>query len=66
MPTIRELRLRRRMTQEDLARRAGVSQSLLSRIERGERRPRVETAEKIAGSLNTTLDGLDVEVSREP
>ena len=48
---IREMRRRAAMTQDELAREAGVSMMTLSRIERGESEPRASTLRKLARAL---------------
>jgi len=52
---IRRLRLRAGLTQKELARRAGVSQSLVARIERGDINPRLSTLKKILDVINEAL-----------
>jgi len=46
------LRLDEGLSQEKLAARAGMRQSVISRIENGESEPRIETVNKIARALN--------------
>ena len=48
---LREQRVQRFMTQEELARAAGISLRQLVRIERNEVEPRFSTMRKIAGAL---------------
>jgi transcriptional regulator with XRE-family HTH domain len=55
---LRAYRLRRALSQSDLARLAGVSPSAISQVERGERGLSLETLLVLAGRLNITLDGL--------
>ncbi len=58
---IRSLRIDRRggkITQGEIARKAHVSVSFLSMIERGERSPSVETLDEIAGALGVSLQEL--------
>lgn len=59
---LKELRIKQRMTQAELARRAGVQQSLVSMLETGERgkRPEFETVIKLARALEVPLDDLIV------
>ncbi|MEM2427846.1 MAG: helix-turn-helix domain-containing protein, partial [Candidatus Bathyarchaeia archaeon] len=45
--TIRRLRKAVRLTQKELAEKAGLSQSLISRIERGNVDPRLSTIKRI-------------------
>ncbi len=55
---LRAYRLRRELTQSDLARLAGVSPSAISQVERGERGLSLETLMALARRLNITLDEL--------
>ncbi|HEY6276725.1 MAG TPA: helix-turn-helix domain-containing protein [Streptosporangiaceae bacterium] len=55
---LRAYRLRRELSQSDLARLAGVSPSAISQVERGERGLSLETLFALAGRLNITLDEL--------
>src|SRR5216684_129006 len=55
---LRAYRLRRELSQSDLARLAGVSPSAISQVERGERGLSLETLFTLAGRLNITLDEL--------
>jgi transcriptional regulator with XRE-family HTH domain len=48
---IRETRLRRSMSQMELAERADISQSFLAALESGKKSPSVETVLKIAHAL---------------
>lgn len=48
---LRELRVERRMTQEQFAEAADISVDFLSLMERGRNAPSFETLEKIAKSL---------------
>lgn len=52
---IRSMRKRLRMTQHQLARRAGFPQSYIAKIESGNKRPTIETLEKIFRGFNCTL-----------
>src|SRR6516225_9421842 len=55
---LRAYRMRRELSQSDLARLAGVSPSAISQVERGERGLSLETLLALAGRLNITLDEL--------
>ena len=55
---LRAYRLRRDLSQSDLARLAGVSPSAISQVERGERGLSLETLITLSGRLNVTLDEL--------
>jgi transcriptional regulator with XRE-family HTH domain len=61
-PRIRDLRMDRALTQEQLAQRAGLSESALVRIERGEARPRLSTIRKIADALSIDVGELTAEL----
>jgi transcriptional regulator with XRE-family HTH domain len=66
---IRNLRLRARepkLTQEQLAQRAGISVSFLSMIERGERSAHVETLAKLSEALNIRIAELFLDERRSP
>jgi DNA-binding XRE family transcriptional regulator len=56
---IRQRRESLRMTQEQLAERAGIPQSHVSRLERGKHAPTQETIEKVATALQTTPSQID-------
>ncbi|HLJ73291.1 MAG TPA: helix-turn-helix transcriptional regulator [Thermoanaerobaculia bacterium] len=58
MNRIRYCRLRAGLTQEELARRAGISQPALARIESGRVAPRIDTAERILRACGMTLEVL--------
>jgi transcriptional regulator with XRE-family HTH domain len=55
---IRKERLSLGITQEVLSEKAGISVSFLGQIERGERKPSLETVINIANSLDVTVDFL--------
>jgi transcriptional regulator with XRE-family HTH domain len=55
---LRAYRMRRELSQSDLARLAGVSPSAISQVERGERGLSLETLLNLAARLNITLDEL--------
>ena len=65
-PTIQErfglavklLREEKRLTQEDLAHRAGIHRTYLSDIERGSRNPSLVNIEKLAAALSISLPEL--------
>ncbi len=52
---LRKLRLKAGLTQKELALRAGVSQSLIARIEKGDVNPRLSTLVRILKVLEDTL-----------
>lgn len=55
---MRKERLSLGMTQEVLSEKAGISVSFLGQIERGERKPSLETVINIANALQVTVDFL--------
>ncbi|KQM81090.1 XRE family transcriptional regulator [Sphingomonas sp. Leaf23] len=64
--TLRAARTEQRLSQADLAGRAGISRSLLVRVERGEPGCAIGTVFELAAILKVPLFGLDEkEVARE-
>ncbi len=57
--TIRTARMEQRISQADLAVRAGISRSLLVRVERGEPGCAIGTVFELAAILKVPLFGLD-------
>ncbi|MDP9438611.1 MAG: helix-turn-helix domain-containing protein [Actinomycetota bacterium] len=55
---VRGLRLRRALTQEELADAAGVSSAAITKIELGRRVPRPGTLRKIAAALRVPVEQL--------
>jgi transcriptional regulator with XRE-family HTH domain len=63
---VRQARRRNHLSQERLARRAGTSQAFISRVERGEISPTVDTVERLLLAMGeqiglttgTRLDGI--------
>lgn len=56
---IRKIRQRRKLTQERLARLAGISLNTLTKIESGfAKSPNIKTIVKIAKALNVSIDKL--------
>lgn len=53
---LKALRRKARLTQTELAKRAGVSQSLIARIEKGSVNPRISTLMKIYGALKEYVE----------
>ena len=54
------LRVRRHLTQERLAKKAGVSKQTITRMETGANTPQFDTIEKVAAALDTEPDALIV------
>ena len=59
-------RLRQRITQEDLAKRAGVHEVTICRIERGKNRPSMDVLWKLASALNMSISLTPDDVAKEP
>lgn len=55
---IRSFRKKRNMSLQELARRAELSVSYLSEIERGKKQPTLETIDKLASALNVSKEGF--------
>ena len=63
--TIKQLRLERGATQEDVALEAGTNAGNLSRIERCQQQPALELVEKIAAALGMTVADLYVYAAQQ-
>ena len=61
---VRRLRQERGYSQEEFSFRVGLHQTYVSSIERGERNVTIQTAERIAKALGTTLAELFGELER--
>ncbi len=55
---VRSHRQRLRLSQEELAFRAGLDRTYISGVERGRRNPTVRVAQQIADALETDLEHL--------
>lgn len=51
-----EARMKKGVTQEELARKIGTKQSVISRLERGNANPTIAFLKKMARALNTNLE----------
>lgn len=59
LKNLAEYRLKRDLTQRDLARKSGVSYNTIIKIERGGiTNPKIETVIKLAKALNISIDNL--------
>ena len=57
--TLKELRKKHKISQEELARKAGITYSTLIKIESGANdNPTIKTIKKIADTLDVSLDEL--------
>jgi transcriptional regulator with XRE-family HTH domain len=57
-------RTRKRLSQEALAEAAGIHHTYVGLLERGERRPTIEVAERVARALGKKLSALIAEAER--
>jgi transcriptional regulator with XRE-family HTH domain len=55
---LRDARFRAGLTQEELAKKAGVTQTTITRIERDAVQPEVTTVRKLAAALDVSIAGL--------
>jgi transcriptional regulator with XRE-family HTH domain len=55
---IKAIRLKKKLSQGDIARTLGVHPAYISQIERGERNPTLANIEKIAGALGVSIGKL--------
>jgi transcriptional regulator with XRE-family HTH domain len=60
-PKLKQYRIERKLSVSELARRAGVSKSLISQIENGESNPSVETIRAVALALEVPVFSLFIE-----
>ncbi len=56
--TVRQHRLLLRLSQDELAARAGLDRTYVSGVERGRRNPTLEVLQRIADALGVNLDVL--------
>lgn len=59
MPTLRDLRLARALSQRDLAARAGVAPKTVVDLELGRQEPRLRTIRRLAGALGVEPAEVD-------
>ncbi len=59
MPTLRELRLARALSQRDLAEQAGVTQKTVLDLELGRKEPLLQTIRKLAAALGVEPAEVD-------
>lgn len=58
LPNLRAIRVRRLMTQAELAVRAGLTTASISRIETGTAKARISTVRRLADALDVNPDDL--------
>lgn len=63
---VRRLRQERGYSQEEFSFRVGLHQTYVSSVERGERNVTIETADRIAKALDTTLAEMFGELEQVP
>lgn len=63
---VRRKRLERGYSQEDFSFRSGLHQTYVSGIERGRRNVTLETADRLAKALGTTLSSMFSELEGDP
>jgi len=64
--SLKRLRSKNRLTQVELSRLSGVSQSQISTIESGEDQPGIETLSRLASALNISVAVLDERLLSAP
>jgi transcriptional regulator with XRE-family HTH domain len=60
------IRQSRKLSQENLAERAGIHRTQITLIETGRRQPRIETVLKLAGALEVSMESLFEGIRWEP
>jgi transcriptional regulator with XRE-family HTH domain len=55
---VSELRKQHKISQDELSKKIGVHQNVIGRYERGEAKPSIEVASKLADIFNVSLDYL--------
>ena len=60
--TVRNIRLKQNISQEELAERCGLHRTYISDVELGKRNVSLENIDRIAKSLNISLSALFMEV----
>jgi len=55
---IKKIRMKKKMSQGDIARALGVDRGYISNIENGKKNPTLATLQKIANALGVGVDGL--------
>ncbi len=62
---LRRLRMRRALSQTDLARQAGITKAMLSKYERGRQHPSIVTLERILDAMEAGLGDLGLAMGEE-
>ena len=58
MTKIKEIRIKKNLSQSELARLSGMDRSNLNKIENGKKQPTLQTLNKIAGALKVSVKSL--------
>ena len=66
VPNLRAVRLRRLLTQDDLAAKTGMTKASISRLETGATKARISTVRKLLAALDVGLDDLTAIASSTP
>lgn len=64
MELLREERLRQNLSLNEVATRAGLSHTMVSRVEKRERLPTIDTLLRMTGALEVDLSALLVEAAK--
>ena len=64
MPTLRQLRESKFISQEDLAKRSGVATATINRLENGYHKPRFVTIRKLAKALGIEPNVIDFSLNK--
>ena len=59
MNRLRELRLKRGLSQQELAKKVGISNQSISSYEKGVRKPKIEAWEKLADYFGVSVPSAD-------
>ena len=62
---VRRLRIEKGYSQEEFSFRVGLHQTYVSSVERGERNVTIQTADRIARALGTTLSSMFSELDQD-
>jgi transcriptional regulator with XRE-family HTH domain len=63
---VKELRERRTLSRAALAKKAGLHQTYIGLLERGDRSPNLDTAKAIADALNVPLAKMIIHAEKRP
>lgn len=66
LPNLRSLRLRRLLTQDELASATGLTKASISRLENGVTKARISTVRRLLHALDVDLDDLIHSATAQP